>query len=140
MQGIALAVFGWMLAAAATPAGAQAWLTVAGTDGRFRLEMPVPFDLPPSRTEPDGTVTLSYEYETAEVALRFEVVDAAASQPEQVSVRPVLVSRSIDGARILQTRTYVVGHRTYRAVASSTPELEGDALIHRFLESVRLQH
>jgi len=63
MRSVVVALLG--LIVAADPAWAQAWLTVADAEGRFRLEMPVPFDLPPSQVEPDGTVTSSYVYETS---------------------------------------------------------------------------
>ena len=119
------------------PAGAQAWLTVADADGRFRLEMPVPFDLPPSQVEPDGTVTFSYVHETPELALRFEVVDGVVDPASDAPALPSLVSRFRDGERMVQTWSRVVGRRTYRTVAIFTPELEGDATILRFMRSVR---
>lgn len=119
---------------------AQAWLTVGSADGSFRIEMPVPFDLPISEHQPDGAITFACVHETPEVSLRFEVLDAPMIVSEQASAQGVRVSRIDDGARILQTRVHVVGHRTFRLVAISTPELEGDPMIHRFLSSVRLLH
>lgn len=122
---------------AAQPAFAQAWLTVADADGRFRLEMPVPFDLPPLDVEPDGTVTFSYVHETPELALRFEVVDGAIDPEGDAAVLPALVSQVWNGERMVQMRSHVVGRRTYRMVAVFPPELEGDATILRFMRSVR---
>ncbi len=125
------------LIAGADPARAQAWLTVADADGRFRLELPVPFDMPPSQIEPNGTVTFSYVHETPELALRFEVVDGFADHGEVAPALPTLVSRVWDGERMVQMRSHVVGQRTYRMVAIFPPELEGDATILRFMQSVR---
>src|SRR6266536_1624122 len=124
MRSIALILLGWVLAgASAAPAMAQAWLTVGGADGSFRIEMPVPFDLPSSEIYPDGgDVAFACVYETAEVSLRFEVLDAPMTVSEQASVQDVLVSRIEDGSRVLQTRVYVAGHRIFRLVAISTPE------------------
>ena len=136
MRSVVFALLG--LIAGADLARAQAWLTVADAEGRFRLEMPVPFDLPPSQVEPDGTVTFSYVHETPELALRFEVVDGAIDHGGGVPALATRVSRVRDGERIVQVRSHVVGRRTYRLVAISTPELEGDAMILRFMESVRL--
>ena len=141
MRWTALALLGSVLAGAgAAPAVAQAWLTVGGADGSFRIEMPVPFDLPLSGSHPDGAITFACVHETPEVSLRFEVLDAPLAVSEQSPAQGVLVSRVIDGSRVLQTRVHVVGHRTFRLVAVSTPELEGDAMIHRFLTSIRLPH
>jgi hypothetical protein len=138
MRWTALALLGWGLAGAgAAPAVAQAWLTVGGADGSFRIEMPVPFDLPEGH--PDGAITFACVHETPEVSLRFEVLDAALAVSGQPTAQGVLSSRIKDGSRVLQTRVYVVGHRTFRLVAISTPELEDDAMIHRFLTSIRLQ-
>jgi hypothetical protein len=122
-----------VLVAAATSARAQAWLTVADAEGRFRLEMPVPFDLPPSQVGPDGTVTFAYVHETPELALRFEVVDHG----EAMQALPTFVSRVRDSERMVQMHSHVVGRRTYRVVAIFPPELEGDAMIQRFMQSVR---
>jgi hypothetical protein len=122
-----------VLIAGLDTAWAQAWLTVADAEGRFRLEMPVPFDLPPSQVEPDGTVTFAYVHETPELALRFEVVDHG----EAVQALPTLVSRVWDSERMVQMRSHVVGRRTYRMVAIFPPELEGDPMIMRFMQSVR---
>jgi hypothetical protein len=133
MRAIAFA----LLLASASPAKAEAWLTVGSADGRFRLEMPVPFDLPPSETEPDGTVTFSYLHETPDVALRFEMVEAAPCSCEPVAAPVALASRA-GGTRIVQARVHVVGSRTYRLVAISTPELEHDPMILRFLGSMRV--
>ena len=135
MRSVVVALLG--LIVAADPAWAQAWLTVADAEGRFRLEMPVPFDLPPSQVEPDGTVTSSYVYETPDLALRFEVVDGVIDPDGDAAVLPMLVSRVWDSERMVQTWSRVVGRRTYRAVAIFPPELEGDAVIRRFMESVR---
>ena len=135
MRSVVIALLGLIVGAA--PAWAQAWLTVADADGRFRLEMPVPFDLPPSQVEPDGTVTSSYVYETPDLALRFEVVDGVIDPDGDAAVLPMLVSRVRDSERMVQTWSRVVGRRTYRAVAIFPPELEGDAVIRRFMQSVR---
>ena len=122
-----------VMVAGATAAQAQAWLTVADAEGHFRLEMPVPFDLPPSQVGPDGTVTFAYVHETPELALRFEVVDHV----EAAQVLPMLVTRVHDGEHMMQMRSHVVGRRTYRMVAIFPPELEGDPMIRRFMQSVR---
>ena len=135
MRSVVVALLG--LIVAADQAWAQAWLTVADAEGRFRLEMPVPFDLPPSQVEPDGTVTSSYVYETPDLALRFEVVDGVADPDGDAAVLPTLVSRGWDSERMVQTWSRVVGRRTYRAIAIFPPELEGDAVIRRFMQSVR---
>ena len=135
MRSVVVVLLG--LIVSADPAWAQAWLTVADAEGRFRLEMPVPFDLPPSQVEPDGTVTSSYVYETPDLALRFEVVDGVIDPDGDVAVLPTLVSRVWDSERMVQTWSRVVGRRTYRAVAIFPPELEGDAVIRRFMQSVR---
>jgi hypothetical protein len=68
MRSVAIALL-W-LSAGAMPAVAEAWLTVGGADANFRLEMLVTFDVPPSVTEPDGTVSFSYLHETLELMLR----------------------------------------------------------------------
>ena len=120
------------LIAGADSARAQAWLTVADAEGRFQLEIPVPFDLPASQVEADGTVTVAYVHETPELALRFEVVDHG----EAVQALPTLVSRAWDSERMVQMRSHVVGRRTYRMVAIFAPELEGDPVIRRFMQSV----
>jgi len=133
MRGIVFALL-WLMAGAA-PAWAQSWLTVADAEGRFRLEMPVPFDLPPAQVAPDGTVTSAYVHETPKLALRFEVVDHG----EATQVLPALASRTWDSERMVQVRSHVVGRRTYRVVAIFPPELEGDATILRFMQSVRYQ-
>jgi hypothetical protein len=126
----------------AGPALAQAWLTVADADGRFKLEIPVPFDMPPLQVAPDGTATFSYVHETPELALRFEVVDGlvdgfADHGKVAPTALPTLVSRARDGERMVQMRSHVVGRRIYRVVAIFPPELEGDATILRFMQSVR---
>jgi hypothetical protein len=136
MRSVVFALLG--LIAGTDPARAQAWLTVADAEGRFRLEMPVPFDLPPLQVEPDGTVTFSYVHETPELALRFEVVDGVIDQGDGAPAVATLVRRVWDGERIVQMRSHVVGRRTYRLVAVSPAELEGDPTILRFLESIRL--
>jgi hypothetical protein len=122
-----------VLIAGANAAQAQAWLTVADAEGRFRLEMPVPFDLPPSQVGPDGTVTFAYVHETPELALRFEVVDHV----EAAQALPMLVTRLHDSEHMMQMRSHVIGRRTYRMVAIFPPELEGDPMIRRFMQSVR---
>lgn len=121
------------LMAGAGQARAEAWLTVADAEGRFQLEMPVPFDLPASQVEADGTVTFAYVHETPEVALRFEVVDHG----DAMRAPPMLVSRARDSERMVQMQCHVVGRRTYRMVAIFPPELEGDPMILRFMRSVR---
>src|SRR5262245_47761314 len=131
MRSFVVALLG--LLAVADPARAQAWLTVADAEGRFRLEIPVPFDLPPAQVEPDGTVTFAYVHETPELALRFEVVDHGEAMP----ALPMLIKRTSDSERVVQMRSHVVGRRTYRVVAIFPPELEGDAMILRFMQSVR---
>jgi hypothetical protein len=135
MRSVVVALLG--LIVAADPAWAQAWLTVADAEGRFRLEMPVPFDLPPSQVEPDGTVTSAYVYETPDLALRFEVVDGVIDPDGDAAVLPMLVSRVWGSERMVQVWSRVVGRRTYRAVAIFPPELEGDAVIRRFMQSIR---
>jgi hypothetical protein len=139
MRSVVVVLLG--LIAGADPVWAQAWLTVADADGRFRLEMPVPFDLPSPQVAPDGSVTFSYVHETPELALRFEVVDSladdVANQGEVAPALPALASRVGDGERMVQMRSRVVGRRTYRVVAVFPPELEGDATILRFMQSVR---
>jgi hypothetical protein len=135
MRSVVFALLG--LIAGTDLAWAQAWLTVADADGRFRLEMPVPFDMPPSHVEPSGIVTFSYVHETPELALRFEVVESLADRGEVGPALPTLVSRVGDGERMVQMRCHVVGQRTYRMVAIFPPELEGDATIRRFMQSVR---
>ena len=121
-----------VLIAGADAALAEAWLTVADAEGRFRLEMPVPFDLPPSQVEADGTVTFAYVHETPELALRFEVVDHA----EAAQSMPMLVTRVRVSEHLVEMRSHVVGRRTYRMVAIFPPELEGDPMIRRFMQSV----
>lgn len=135
MRSVVVALLG--LIVAADPAWAQAWLTVADAEGRFRLEMPVPFDLPPSQVEPDGTVTFSYVYETPDLVLRFEVVDRGIDPDGNAAVLPTLASPDWDSERMVQVWSRVVGRRTYRATAIFAPELEGDAVIRRFMQSVR---
>jgi hypothetical protein len=135
MRSVVVALLGLIMVA--DPARAQAWLTVADAEGRFRLEMPVPFDLPPSQVEPDGTVTSAYVYETPDLALRFEVVDGVIDPDGDAAVLPMLVSRVWGSERMVQVWSRVVGRRTYRAVAIFPPELEGDAVIRRFMQSVR---
>lgn len=127
-----------LLVMPALPASAQAWLTVSGADGRFRIDLPVPFDVLPE-TEPDGTVILSYVHESPEVALRLVVVDSAMPGSGPIDDDVLVVSRSEVGARVLQSRVHIAGRRTYRLSATSTPELEGDPMIHRFLTSMHLQ-
>ena len=131
MRPVVLALLG--LIAGANAAHAQAWLSVADANGRFRLEMPVPFDSPASQVAPDGTVILAYVHETPELALRFEVIDHGAAMQDL----PAPVSRLWHSERMVQMRYHVVGRRTYRVVAIFPPELEGDAIIRRFMRSVR---
>lgn len=136
MRAIAVALL-W-LSAGAIPAAAQTWLTVGDADATFRLEMLVPFDVPPSEREPDGTVSFSYVHETPELMLRVEVVDAAESAPP---TGPLIdTSRTMEGGRVFQTRTYLVGLRIYRLIATSAPQFENDPVIERFLGSLRLAH
>jgi hypothetical protein len=137
MRRFAGVVVAWSLAAAnVAPAAAQAWLTVGGADGSFKIEMPIPFDMP--ETHPGGTVTFACVHQTPELSLRFEVLNTPMTMSEQAANRGILVDRIEDGSHILQTRVYVVGHRTFRLIAHSTPELEADPMIQRFLTSVRL--
>src|SRR4029450_10684739 len=124
MRSIIFALLG--LIAGTDPARAQAWLTVADADGRFRLEMPVPFGMPPAQIEPNGTITFSYVPETPELALRFEVVDGVIDQGDGAPAVATLVRRVWDGERIVQMRSHVVGRRTYRQVATSTPRTPMD--------------
>jgi hypothetical protein len=139
MRSVACALLGLLVASTGvTPVSAQAWLTVGDADGRFRVDMPVPFDLPPSEIEPDGTFTFSYVHETPDLALRLEVIDGAPRPGEALQAHATRVSRLSDGGRVLQMRVHVVDRRIYRLVAISTPELEGDAMILRFLDSIRL--
>jgi hypothetical protein len=141
MRWSAWALLGLVLAEAwAAPAAAQAWLTVGGADGSFRVDMPVPFDFPVSETDGGGVITFACVHETPEISLRFEVLDAAMAVSEQAPAQGVLASRFEHGLRIEQTRVYVVGHRTFRLIAISTRELESDPMIDRFLASVRLVH
>ena len=131
MRSFVFALLG--LIAGADAAQAQAWLTVADAGGRYRLEMPVPFDLPPAEVAADGTVTFAYVHETPELALRFEVVDCS----EATQTLPTVASEIGGSGRMVQMRSHVVGRRTYRMVAIFPPELEGDATILRFMQSVR---
>src|SRR5262245_23096521 len=131
MRSFVVALLG--LFAVADPAHAQAWLTVADAEGRFQLEIPVPFDLPPAQVDPDGTVTFAYVHETPELALRFEVIDHG----EAMQSLPTPSNRAWNSERVVQMRSHVVGRRTYRTVAVFRPELEGDATILRFMQSVR---
>jgi len=139
MRGLAQVLIGLLMASVGvTRASAQVWLTVGDAEGGFRVDMPVPFDLPPSESEPDGSHSFSYVHETPGLALRFEVIDGAPRQGEALQAPVTRVSRVSDGEHILQMRIHVVDRRIYRLTAISTPELEGDAMIHRFLESIRL--
>jgi hypothetical protein len=103
--------------------------------------MPVPFDMPPLQVAPDGTATFSYVHETPELALRFEVVDGMvddfADHGELAPALPTRVNGAREGERMVQVRSRVVGRRIYRVVAIFLPELEGDATILRFMQSVR---
>src|ERR1044072_4552618 len=122
-----------VLIAGADAAQAQAWLTVADAEGRFRLEMPVPFDLPPSQVGPDGTVPVAYVHETPELARPFEVGDHV----EAAQALPMLLTLVRDSEHMVQMRSHVVGRRTYRMVAIFPPELEGDPPIPALLAPVR---
>lgn len=140
MRSLAFVLVGLLLTPmAAAPVLAQAWLTVSGADGSFRVDMPVPFDMPPPEIEPDGTVILAYVHETPDMALRLVVVESTAPCSGSIADGLLLVNRSEVGARVLQSRVHVAGRRTYRLSATSTPELEGDPMIRRFLMSMRLQ-
>ena len=140
MRSLALVLVGLLVTPmTASPVLAQAWLTVSGSDGSFTVDMPVPFEMPAAETEPDGTVIFAYVHETLDVALRLVVVDSAAPCSGAVPDGLLLVSRSEVGSRVLQSRVHVAGQRTYRLSATSTPELEGDPMIRRFLMSMRLQ-
>jgi hypothetical protein len=140
MRSLALVLVGLLVTPmTASPVLAQAWLTVSGSDGSFTVDMPVPFEMPAAETEPDGTVIFAYVHETPDVALRLVVVDSAAPCSGAVPDGLLLVSRSEVGSRVLQSRVRVAGQRTYRLSATSTPELEGDPMIRRFLMSMRLQ-
>jgi hypothetical protein len=166
MRSVAVAFLGLILAGVGIePAAAEAWLRVGVADGRFLLEMPVPFDHPEPEVDADGAVISAYVHAMPGLALRFEVVDLVPPaapdllgnterDPAQAFASAVLVSRSDyrlgpvqegaavlqleDGARVHQERLYRVGNRLYRLIAVSTPEREDDPLIHRFLNSVRL--
>ncbi len=129
MRTVVIALLGLM--AVSDAARAEAWLRVADDEGRFQLEMPVPFDLSPPQVAPDGSVTVAYIHETPELVLRFEVVDRG----EAVEALPAPIGRPCDSRRMV--RSHVVGRRTYRAVATFRPELEGDPAILRFLQSIR---
>jgi hypothetical protein len=134
MRWSAWALLGLVLAESwAAPAAAQAWLTVGGADGSFRVDMPVPFDFPVAETDRGSVITFACVHETPEMSLRFEVLDAPIAVSDQVPAQGVLASRFEDDFRIQQTRVYVVGHRTFRLIAISTRELEGDPMIDRFL-------
>lgn len=137
MRRFAGVLLGLLLAGAdASSATAQAWLTVGGDDGSFKIEMPIPFDMP--EMHPGSAVTFACVHQTAELSLRFEVLNTPTTVSEQAANRGLFTDRIEDGSRILQTRIYVVGHRTFRLVAHSTPEFEDDPMIQRFLTSVRL--
>lgn len=123
----------------ALPVSAQVWLTVSDADGRFKVDLPVPFDMPPAETESDGTVILSYVHESPEMVLRLVVVDSVMPSPGPIDDHVLLVSRSEVGARVVQSRVQIAGRRTYRLSATSTPELQADPMIHRFLTSIHLQ-
>ena len=69
--------------------------------------------------------------------MRFEVVDGVIDPDGDATALPTLVSRVWDSERMVQMRSRVVGRRTYRVVAIFPPELEGDAVIRRFMQSVR---
>jgi hypothetical protein len=151
MRSVVVVLLGLLVASVgAGSAVAQAWLTVADAEGRFRLEMPAPFDMPPLQVAPDGTATFSYVHETPELALRFEVIDGlvdgladgladgSADHGEIApTALPTLVSQARDGERMVQMHSRVVGRRIYRVVAIFPPALEGDATILRFMQSVR---
>jgi hypothetical protein len=167
MRSVALMLLGLALAGAAgiTPAAGQAWLRVGDAEGRFRLDMPVPFDQPDPQTSPDGVITSIYAYAASDLTLRFEIIDLVRSaapnafgdadhDPSRALVGATLVSRSDlrlgsveglayvlrleDGALVHQERLYQVDNRLYRVLAISTPEREDDPAVHRFLESLRL--
>ena len=126
------------LCVAAAPAMAEAWLTVAGADDSFRLDMPIPFDMPPTEIKPDGSITFSYVYAAPGLVLRLEVVESAARDSDAVAAGVVHESTVEHGATIRQTQEYVIGRRTYRLVATSIPGMENDPTIVRFLGSMRV--
>ena len=72
-----------------------------------------------------------------DLALRFEVVDGVIDPDGDAAVLLTLVSGVWDSERMVQVWSRVVGRRTYRAIAIFPPELEGDAVIRRFMQSVR---
>ena len=168
MRAVALMLLGLALASAGVaPAAGQAWLRVGDAEGRFRLDIPVPFDHPDPETSPDGAITSIYAHATSDLTLRFEIIDLVRSaapdafgdvehDPSRALAGAMLVSRSDhrlgsveglayvlrldDGALVHQERLYRVGDRLYRVLAVSTPEREDDPLIQRFLGSLRLLH
>ena len=137
MRTITFLLLGWLFAGVA-PAAAQAWLMIAGGDGSFRFEMPVPFELLQSDTELDGTTTVSYRHTTPDLSLRLDVVDTEACHCKLAVGPDIVAERKEAGARVEVTWSYVVGLRTYRLTATSTLETEADPMIHRFLGSMRL--
>ena len=137
MRIISFVLVGWLFTSVG-PAAAEAWLIVAGGDGSYRFEMPVPFELLQSKSEPDGTSTVTYLHAKPDLSLRFEVVDATACYCDLAAGLQTFTDRKEDGAHVELIWSYVVGVRTYRLTATSTPETEADPMIHQFLGSMRL--
>lgn len=137
MRTIVIALLALLFAGVA-PAAAEAWLSVADADGCFRIEIPIPFDLSHSKSEPDGTVTVSYLHETSDVALRLDVVDVATGCCRPTNAPLVVADHTEAQTRERQTRTWIVGSRTYRMSAGSKSDFDNDAMIHRFLGSMQI--
>jgi hypothetical protein len=137
MRTIVIALFVLQFAGVA-PAAAQAWLSVADADGCFRIEIPIPFDLSHSESELDGTVTVSYLHETSDVALRLDVVDVATCCCGLSNASLVVADHTETQTQARQTRTWIVGSRTYRMSAGSKSDFDNDAMIHRFLGSMQI--
>ena len=100
--------------------------------------MPIPFDMPPTEIKPDGSITFSFVYAAPGLVLCLEVVESAARNSEAVAAGVVHESRVEDGVTIRQTQEHVVGRGTYRLIVTSTPDLENDPMIVRFLGSMHV--
>jgi len=94
--------------------------------------------MPPTEIEPDGTVTFSYVHAALGLVLRLEVVESAVRDNDAVAAGVVHESKVEDGATIRQTQEHVTGRRTYRLIATFTPNLENDPMIVRFLGSMHI--